>query len=74
MTRNVYRVFQELFPDPPLQTGTVAAVSGDIVRVTLPGGGVIQARGVATVGQRVFVRDGVIEGEAPALTVISIEV
>ena len=40
------------------------------VTVTLPGGGVIHARGQATLGQRVFIRDGVIEGPAPALTYV----
>jgi len=72
--RNPYRVFQELFPDAPLQVGTVAAVDGDMATVILPGGGVLQGRGSATVGQQVFIRDGVIEGEAPALTIVSIDV
>ena len=48
----------------------MTAVDGDTATITLPGGGVLQARGQATVGQRVFVRDGVIEGEAPALTYV----
>jgi hypothetical protein len=34
----------------------------------LPGGGKLQARGETTPGQRVFVRDGAIEGPAPELT------
>ena len=45
-------------------------VSGGVATITLPGGGVLQARGEATAGQRVFVRDGVIEGEAPTLTYV----
>ena len=70
MLRNPYRVFMDLMPARPLQVGTVATVDGDVATITLPGGGVLQARGQATVGQRVFVRDGVIEGEAPALTYV----
>jgi len=39
--------------------------------ITLPGGGVMRARGTATVGQRCYVRDGRIEGPAPTLTYVS---
>ena len=70
MLRNPYRVFMDLMPARPLQVGTVATVDGDVATITLPGGGVLQVRGQTTVGQRVFVRDGVIEGEAPALTYV----
>ena len=65
--RNPFRQFLDLMPARPLQVGTVTAVDGETATITLPGGGVLQARGQATVGQRVFVRDGVIEGEAPTL-------
>ena len=70
MLRNPFRAFLDLLPARPLQVGTVASVNGDVITVTLPGGGVLQARGQATVAQRVFVRDGVVEGEAPALTYV----
>ena len=70
MLRNPYRVFMDLLPARPLQVGTVAAVDGDVATITMPGGGTLQARGQASVGQRVFVRDGVIEGEAPTLTYV----
>ena len=50
--------------------GQVCRVLGDVATITMPGGGTLQARGQATVGQRVFVRDGVIEGEAPTLTYV----
>ena len=70
MLRNPYRVFMDQLPARPLQVGTVAAVDGDVATITMPGGGTLQARGQATVGQRVFVRDGVIEGEAPTLTYV----
>ena len=70
MLRNPFRVFMDLMPARPLQVGTVTAVDDGMATITLPGGGILQARGQATVGQRVFVRDGVIEGEAPALTYV----
>lgn len=68
--RNPFRQFLDLMPQRPLQIGTVASVDGDVATITLPGGGRLQARGQTTVGQRVFVRDGVIEGEAPVLTYV----
>ncbi|MBS0402809.1 MAG: hypothetical protein JSS18_10055 [Proteobacteria bacterium] len=72
--RNIYRQFLDLLPPTPLQAGTVTSISGGIATVELPGGGALQARGEATIGQRVFVRDNVIEGPAPALPVVLIEV
>ncbi len=70
---NVYREFMALMPDLPLEVGEVTASSGGVATVTLPGGGVIQARGTASVAQRVFVRAGAIEGVAPTLIYVSAE-
>jgi hypothetical protein len=44
------------------------------LRVELPDGTQISARGEATLSERVFVRDGAIEGPAPTLPVEIIEV
>lgn len=71
---NIFREFLDLRPDPPRQIGTVLAVSGSQCTVELPGGGLLQALGSATVGAQVFVRDGLIEGVAPSLTITTIEV
>lgn len=71
---NIFREFLDLLPARPLQIGTVLAVSGSQCTVELPGGGLLQARGSATVGAQVFVRDGLIEGVAPSLTITPIEV
>ncbi len=72
--RNIFKEFVDIFPPAPLQVGTVTAVAGSACTVELPGGGLLQVRGAATVGQRVFVRDGVIEAQAPALPVVVIEI
>lgn len=64
---NFQKQFLALLPQRPLLVGTVMAVGGGTALVELPGGIHIHARGVATVGQRVFVRDGAIEGVAPDL-------
>ena len=66
---NLYQQFKAVFPDAPLFVGTVQSVSGGVATVLLPDGGILRARGDATVGTQVWVRDGVLEGEAPALPV-----
>jgi hypothetical protein len=73
---NPYGQLRELLPQPPLQAGTVLDRDAGMATVELPGGGRIQARnpqGLA-VGQRVFVRDGLIEGAAPNLTLQIIDI
>ena len=71
---NLYQQFRQLLPDVPLQAGTVLEVDSGIALVVLPGGGLIRARGNATVGQTVFVRDEVIEGIAPSLPLELIDI
>ncbi|QRQ89216.1 hypothetical protein JTE92_18430 [Cupriavidus oxalaticus] len=72
--RNPYKVLRDLMPDPPLQVGTVVSITGSVASIQLPGGGVAQARGEAAVNDRVFFRDGVIEGPAPTLPIVLIDV
>ena len=74
MSYNVFQRLKALFPDPPLLVATVTAIDGDVATCELPDGGVIQARGAASVSQRVFVRDSVIEGVAPDLPILLIDV
>ena len=71
---NLYKQFMDLQSPKPLEVGTVAFVVNGVATIDLPGGGRLQARGTAQAGQRVFVRDGVIEGEAPSLTYTQAEV
>lgn len=71
---NIYRTFLDMLPQRPLCVGTVTAVTPGGAVVQLPGGGTLHARGEATPGSRVFVRDGVIEGPAPSLTYVEGEV
>ena len=71
---NVFEKFRNLLPDPPLQVGTVIEVGPGVITVELPGGGMTRARGSAAVGEKVFVRDGVIEAIAPSLTLEIIEI
>ncbi len=71
---NLYQQFRALLPDPALQVGTVIEVTGGVVTVQLPGGGLLKARGNAQVGQKVFVRDAVVEAIAPNLTLELIDI
>ena len=71
---NLYEQFRLLIPNPPLLAGTVLGVGEGSVTVALPGGGLIRARGSAAMGQKVFVRDNTLEGEAPNLTLHIIEI
>ena len=71
---NVYEQFRQLLPDAPLQVGTVIEVGAGVLSVQLPGGGTVRARGSAAVGERVFVRDGVLEAVAPNLPLEIIEI
>lgn len=71
---NLFRQFMDLLPDRALQVGEVLSVDAGVAVVELPGGGTVHARGAATVGQLVFVRDGAIEGQAPSLPIELIEI
>ncbi len=74
---NIYRALKEILPQAPLTVVVVAAVdTGQRTSiVTAPGGAQQRVRGAdLPVGSRAFVRDGVIEGEAPDLLNLTIEV
>lgn len=74
---NLYRALRELLPDAPLLVATVVSVqtSEGTSTVEYPGGGQQRVRGTnAIAASQVFVRNGIIEGAAPALTALTIEV
>ena len=62
---NIYVQIKELLGPGRLEIGKVLSVSNGTAVLELPGGGIIRARGAATVNTRVYVQDGVIQGEAP---------
>jgi hypothetical protein len=74
MSTNPYKLLRELLPEPPLQIGTVQGVNNGVCWIELPGGGIAQARGSASVGAQVYFRDQLIEGIAPSLSIEIIEV
>lgn len=73
---NLYLALQALLPQPPLLVASVLTINGDgTTTITYPGGNQQRVRGEGAVsGGQVFVRNGVIEGVAPALTTLTIEV
>ena len=71
---NPYKRLLNLLPQYPLQVGTVLSVTDNIAQIELPDGAILIARGNATAGQQVFVRDNVIEGQAPSLPVYYSEI
>lgn len=73
-TTNVWKRLKQLLPDAPLLVGVVDSASTYGAVVLLPDGSPVSVRGSATVGQHVFIRDGVIEGVAPSLTAVLIEI
>ena len=69
---NLLSDFLSLLPGDPLLVGEVSGITDEIRIVTLPDGSTITAKGVAAVGQKVFIRGGVIAGLAPTLPVVEI--
>lgn len=74
MSTNFFKAWRDLFAPAPLQVGSVTAIADGVATVTLPGGGVVRARGDAIVSDQVFVRDGVIESVTSSLPVVVISV
>lgn len=73
-TFNPWKALQGLLAAPPLQAGVVLSIDEGLATIELPGGGLVQARGPAEVGLTVFVRGGVIEGDATDLPIDVIDI
>lgn len=71
---NLWKQFEGLLAPAPLLIGEVTAHRSDgKSEITLPSGETILARGTTVaVGQNAYVRDGLVEGEAPSLPVDTI--
>lgn len=71
---NLFSVFKELIPSDPLLVGTVSESFGDTHRVTMLGGGAMMVRGKANQGDTVFIKGDLIQGAAPSLPMVSVEI
>ena len=74
MSANLFVNFRRLIPGAPLQVCAVISTGAGGSIVALPGGAEIRVRGTGTVGEKVFVLAGVIQGPAPNLTPLTIEI
>ncbi len=74
MITNLFRRLKQLVPDAPLLIGGVVQVTDYGATIELVDGSHISARGSAEVGQKIFVKDGKIEGLAPTLPLFEIEI
>ncbi len=74
MSYNPYNRLRQLIAGPPTDVGEVLSAETDGAIIELVSGAQIRARGDATVGDWVYVRGGVIEGPAPNLSGIEIEI
>lgn len=72
--RNLLTQLREILGSPRLDSGTVIAVDGTQLTVQLKGGGIQSAHGAADLGTKVYVRGGVVEGEAPDLPVYPVDI
>lgn len=70
---NLFKRFERLLPQYPLRVADVIAVVGTAVLVQEVGGARFTVRGEANVGDRVYIRNQVIEGSAPNLPLEVIE-
>ena len=73
---NLYRALRDLLPEPPLQVATVTTVHADgTSTIEWPGGTQQIVRGTSVPdGSQAFVRNGVIEGAAPTLELITLPI
>jgi hypothetical protein len=74
---NIWAQLKALLPDQPLLIGTVTEIdeTAGTSAVTLLGGGTLYVRGTrVAIGQKAFIRAGVIEDAAPDLEEVLIEI
>lgn len=71
---NPYTRLLRLLPGRPLLIGTVIGYEDGVATLEMIDGGITQARGEVTVGDKVHFRDGAVEGPAPDLPEDIIEV
>lgn len=71
---NAYKRLIALLPEKPTDIGEVTAIRADGCTVELLTGETVAVMGTATLGAMVYVKDGAIQGPAPSLATVEIEV
>jgi len=72
MSSEHYRRLIALMPEPPTDVGEVTAVTAGGCTVQLLDGSTASVKGSASIGDWVYVKDGVIQGPAPVLSSVEI--
>lgn len=72
--RNLFKRFSDLTGRALRTVGTCVVADFGECTIQYPGGSLVRVKGAGTVGQRYFVLDGKLDGDAPALTPLEIEV
>lgn len=72
--RNLYRRFTALTGRNLRTVGTCIAADFGECTIQYPGGSVVRVKGAGAEGTRYFVLDGRLDGEAPSLSSLTIEI
>lgn len=72
--KNLFNRFRDANGRSARTVGTCISIDVDGCTIQYPSGALIRAKGAAVVGQRYFVLAGRIDGDAPTLPGLSIEV
>lgn len=72
--RNLYKRFSDLTGRSLRTVGTCISADAGECTIQYPGGGLVRVKGSGTPGQRYFVLDGRLDGEAPTLAALVVEV
>ena len=74
MNTNPYRALLALLPEPVTDVGEIIAVHAGGCTVQILSGDQVEARGAGSIGDLVYLRDGAIQGPAPVIDTVEIEV
>lgn len=72
--KNLYKRFSDLTGRSLRTVGTCISADAGECSIQYPGGSIVRVQGAGTPGQRYFVRDGRLDGDAPGLVNLEIEV
>lgn len=72
--KNLFKRFSDLSGRSLRTVGTCIAADFGECTLQYSGGSVVQVKGSGTIGTRYFIQDGRLDGEAPSLVSLEIEV